>query len=124
MEPTFTALLLGVFLSETVKNVAKGSANWIGSNGESLFYSEITSLGLSESATPEEITKQLQAKPEIVRVIEQKVEASPDYVRELLEIVKEQINNDSGVIMNTFAKNIGTVINDSQAPISIKNTFS
>lgn len=111
MEVGLGILLLGVFLSETVKNVAKGSANWIGSNGKSLFYDEFTALGLSESATPEEIIKQLEAKPQMIEVIEQKVESSPDYVKELFEVIKAQIKNNSGNVNNVNAENIENVFN-------------
>ena len=74
MDEKFTATFLAVFLTETIKNVAKGSANWLKDNGEFLFYSEITQLGLSQSATVEETALQLEAKPEMVKVIQNKVD--------------------------------------------------
>ena len=111
MDTNFWALFLGAFMAETVKNVAKGSANWIGSNGKSLFYNEFIELGLGESATPEEITKQLKAKPEIIEVIEQKIESSPDYVKELFEEIKAQTKNNSGNINNIKAEKIENVLN-------------
>ncbi len=111
MDTNFLALLLGTFLAETVKNVAKGSANRLGSNGKSWFYPEFTSLGLSESATPEEIIKQLEAKPEMIEVIQQKVESSPAYVKELFEITKTRIMSNSGNVNNINANKIENVLN-------------
>jgi hypothetical protein len=124
MDANFTATFCAVFLTETIKNVAKGSANWLKDNGESLFYEEFTQLGLNQSATTEELAKQLEAKPEVIEAIQTKVAASPDFVKELFETVKEQTQKqfDAKNVIN--AKNVGTIINDSNAPITITNTFS
>ena len=111
MDTNFMALVLGTFLAETVKNVAKGSANWIASNGNSLFQPEIISLGLSESATPKEIYAKLQAKPEMIQVIEQKIEKSPDDVKALFEATKTQITNSIGNVNNITAENIENIFN-------------
>ena len=111
MDTNFGALVIGTFLAETVKNIAKGSSNWIGENGKSLFYEEFTTLGLNESSTPEEIAKQLEAKPKIAEAIQHKVESSPDYVKELFEVIKSQIKNNSGNVNNVNAENIENVLN-------------
>ena len=111
MDTNFMALVLGTFLAETVKNVAKGSANWIAENGNSLFQTEIISLGLSESATPEEIAEKLKAKPEMIKVIEQKIEEKPDFVKASFEATKTQITNSIGNVNNINAKNIENVLN-------------
>jgi hypothetical protein len=111
MEVGLGTLLLGVFLSETVKNFAKGSANWLGANGKSLFYDEFTALGLSEAAAPEAIAERLEARPEIVETIEQKIAAAPHEVKELLEHLKTQTNKNSVNINNIKAKTIENVIN-------------
>ena len=102
---------IAVFLAETVKIAAKGSANWLGSNGKSLFYEELTALNLSETATVEEITKKLEAKPEAVQTIEKKIEESPEYVKELFEKVKTETQNNPIYINNIKAKNIENVFN-------------
>jgi hypothetical protein len=111
MEVGLGTLFLAVFLAETVKNFAKGSANWIGSNGKFLFYDEFTALGLSESATPEAIARQLEAKPEIIEVIEQKVETNPEFIKELFEIIKAQVKNNQGNINKIKAEKIENVFN-------------
>lgn len=102
---------MAVFLSETVKNAAKGSANWMASNGKSLFYEDFTALNLSETATVEEITKQLEAKPEVAKTIEKKIEESPEYVKELFEKVKTETQNNPIYINTIKAKKIENVFN-------------
>ncbi len=124
MDEKFTATFLAVFLTETIKNVAKGSANWLKDNGEFLFYNEITQLSLDEYATVEEIALQLEAKPEMVKVIQNKVDESPDFVKELFETVKEQTQKQFDAKNVVNAKNVGTIINDSNAPTTITNNFS
>lgn len=123
MEIGLGTLVLGVFLAETVKNIAKGSANWLKDNGKSLFYEEFIQLDLGEFASPEQITKQLEAKPEVIETLQKKIEASPDYVKQLFEEIKQKFEQklEGKNVIN--AENIGTVINDSQAPITITNHF-
>lgn len=111
MEAGLITIFMAVFLAETVKNAAKGSANWLGSNSKSLFYEDFTALNLSETATVEEITKQLEAKPEAVQTIEKKIDASPEYVKELFEKVKTETQNNPIYINNIKAKNIENVFN-------------
>jgi len=102
---------IAVFLAETVKIAAKGSANWLSSNGNSLFYNEFTAMNLNETATVEEITKQLEAKPEAVQAIEKKIEESPEYVKELFEKVKTETQNNPIYINNIKAKKIENQFN-------------
>lgn len=109
MEAGLVTIFMAVFLAETVKNAAKGSANWMASNGKSLFYDEFLTLELSETATVEEITKQLEAKPEAVQTIEKKIDKSPEYVKELFEKVKTETQNNPIYINNIKAKNIENV---------------
>lgn len=123
MDASFGALLLGTFLAETVKIVAKGTANWVAANGESLFYSEITALGLAETAEPADIAKQLDANPAMMTMIERKIDASPDFVKELFENLKKELENNSAGRNIVQAKNIGTVINEAHSPITITNNF-
>lgn len=111
MEAGLITIFMAVFLSETVKNAAKGSANWMASNGKSLFYEDFTELNLSETATVEEITKQLEAKPEAVQTIEKKIEESPEYVKELFEKVKTETQNNPIYINTIKAKKIENVFN-------------
>lgn len=124
MDANFTATFCAVFLTETIKNIAKGSANWLKDNGKSLFHEEFTELGLGEFATSEQITKQLESKPQVIEAIQNKVDASPDFVKELFEAVKLQTQKDFEAKNIVNAKNVGTIINDSHAPITITNTFS
>jgi hypothetical protein len=108
MDEKFTATFCAVFLTETIKIAAKGTANWLKDNGEVLFYNEITQLGLNQSATTEELAKQLEAKPEFIEAIQNKVVASPDFVKELFKSVKEQTEKEFEAKNVVNAKNIGT----------------
>lgn len=119
----FMALLIGAFFAETVKNVAKGSANMLQESVKSRFDREFTQLGLSIDDTPEQFQKKLQEKPEILEAVQQKLEANPDIIEELLEIIREQTKKETiGTAIK--AKNIGQVINNPTAPIHQKNKFS
>jgi hypothetical protein len=84
----FTAQIIGVFLAETVKNVAKGSANVLYNNFNLLFYSEITTLGLNDSTDAEEITKRLEAKPEVLEIVQQKLNAHPQLAEEMSKTIE------------------------------------
>ena len=99
----YSAQIIGVFLAETVKNVAKGSANLIYNNFNLLFYSEITALDLNDSTSPEQITKQLEAKPEVLETVQQKLNAHPKLAEEMIKTVREQLGNDLRTInANTY----------------------
>lgn len=84
----YSAQIIGVFFAETVKNVAKGSANLIYNNFNLLFHSEITTLGLNDSTDAEEITKQLEAKPEILELVRQKLNAFPQLAEEMSKTIE------------------------------------
>ena len=80
-----------------------------------LFKPEFQTLGLSEISTTEEITKQLEAKPEVQEAIRQKVETNQDLLNDLV-----QSNNQ--ITIN--AKNIGQIINNPNAPVNQTVTFT
>lgn len=101
----FTAQIIGVFLAETVKNVAKGSANTLYNNSNLLFYSEIMTLGLNDSLNAEEITRQLEAKPEVLETVRQKLNDHPKLAEEMAKIVNEQSGNTRQVTANNYVEN-------------------
>lgn len=57
-----------------------------------LFKTEFQTLGLNETSTPEEITKQLEAKPEVKEEIRRKVEDTnnQDLMNQLTEALSKQ----------------------------------
>jgi ribosomal protein S17E len=55
-----------------------------------LFKNEFQTLGLNETSTPEEITYQLEAKPDVKEEIRQKIEANQDLVNQLTEALSKQ----------------------------------
>jgi len=102
-QDNYSAQIIGVFLAETVKNVAKGSANILYNNFNLLFYSEITTLGLNDSTNAEEITKHLEAKPEVLETVRQKLNAHPNLVEEMSKTIKEQTGKDlREITSNTY----------------------
>ena len=76
-------LFLGVFLSETVKNLAKGSANSLHERAGKYLEPEFISLNLNAEDSTEEIQRKLEAKPEIKQTILEKLEAKPDLLKEI-----------------------------------------
>jgi hypothetical protein len=64
------------------------------------FKPEITQLNLNEAATPEEVTKQLEAKPEIVEQATAKLK-NDDSFNALLEVLREI--SKGGTTINNFA---------------------
>ena len=84
----FTALMIGAFLAETVKNIGKGSANSFYENANSRFRDEIIGLKLNESSTAETITKQLEAKPEILESVQRKLDENPEFSKKLRDSYK------------------------------------
>lgn len=133
MEPiTFTAL--GIFLAPfllkagekvTEKTVEAlfDSRKDLAEKFKGLFATEIISLGLNDSSSPIEITKQLEAKPEIKGEISKKVANNQDLLLELVEAFKQMPQAEFGEI-TINAKNIGQVINNPTASINQTNTFS
>jgi len=108
---TFFALLIGVFFSETTKNVAKGSANLLQESWKDRLDKQFISLGLDFDDTPAEFQKKLEAKPEILEQVNQTLEANPDIVKELLKIIKEQsANNPNRTIhAKNYIENAGDI---------------
>ncbi|GAC1401182.1 MAG: hypothetical protein NVSMB56_16340 [Pyrinomonadaceae bacterium] len=90
---------------------------------KSLFNHDIISLGLSDAASTDEITKQLEAKPEVKEEVGKKVAANQDLLNEMVEAFKQMPQAEFGGI-SINAKNIGQVINNPTAPITQTNTFS
>lgn len=69
-----------------------------------LFKPEFQTLGLSESATTEEITKQLEAKPEVREEIHKKVEGNQDLMNQLTEALSKQEGRN--ITCKTYIENI------------------
>lgn len=100
-----------------------------------LFNRDIITLGLNDSATTEEVAKQLEAKPEVKTEINTKVAANQDLLNELVEAFKQMPQAEfSGItinaekisainVSNTSAQNLGTQVNAPQAPVTITNVF-
>jgi hypothetical protein len=71
---------------------------------------EIITLGLNEETSPEQITSLVKANPETAEAVTKRIEASPDLLNQLLEIIKQQSGNDSSNI-TINAKNIAAAGN-------------
>ncbi len=102
----FNAQVAGVFLAETVKNVAKGSANALYSNFNLLFYSEITTLGLSEATGVDEIANQLEAKPEMLESIQLKLLAFPKLAEEMSNTIKKNTRKLNKIQANNYIEKV------------------
>lgn len=107
---TLTAQVIGYFLSETLKNIAKGTANVAYKNFDLLFYSEITTLGLSVSTTPEEIAARFEEQPKLLETAQEKLSAYPQVVEEITKIIKEQTGRDLTTInaSDIFSSNVSS----------------
>jgi len=117
MEPVITLISLSAFLAgcllkagekfseKTIETVFEHKKEFLeGFSG--LFKQEIITLGLSDSATLEEVQKQLEAKPEIaVRALE-KLNNNPQLLADLNEHLKRETG---GITIN--AKNIAAAGN-------------
>src|ERR1700749_982080 len=80
-----------------------------------LFKTEIISLGLTDSASTDEISKQLEAKPEVKEKVHEKVADNQNLLNEMVEAFKQlQRAEFSGIAINSN-KNIGVVINNPNA---------
>ena len=123
-QDNFSAQIIGVFFAETVKNVAKGSANLIYNNFNLLFYSEITALGLNEAINAEQITEQLRAKPEILETVRQKLNAHPRLAEEMTKTVSSSnVTNARDIILSSVSSHnqsggqtAHTIINNNAPP--------
>ncbi len=114
MEPvtlgTLATFLAPLFLEggktlavESVK-LALANRNDIKDKIIDVFRPEIISLNLNEEQKPEEVRALVESKPEIAEAVRSKLEANPDLLTKLLEIIKQQTGNESSQI--TIAKNI------------------
>jgi hypothetical protein len=74
---------------------------------------------LNDSATPEEVQKQLEAKPEVAIQALKRLASVP----ELLADFNEQLRKESGG-MTINAKNIGQVVNENYGTINQTINFS
>jgi hypothetical protein len=90
-------LFFGVFFSETIKNIAKGTANTLQNNVGSFLKTEIIALDIYKDDTDEEIQKKIESMPEVRTEIQKKLEAKPDLLNEL----KLTLNNEKARIINT-----------------------
>lgn len=100
-------VFLGVFLSETVKNVAKGSANSLHERVSDYLKPEFISLNLNAEDSTEEIQRKLEAKPEIKQTILEKLEAKPDLFNEITEFLKK--NQGRYIKTKTYIENAGDI---------------
>ena len=84
-----------------------------------LFQQEIITLGLNDSASPEDVRNRLEANPEVAARALKKLAGKP----ELLADFNEQLKRESGgVTIN--AKNIGQVIEENYGTINQTINFS
>ncbi|MCU0240475.1 MAG: hypothetical protein MUC29_13630 [Pyrinomonadaceae bacterium] len=90
-------LFFGVFFSETIKNIAKGTANTLQNNVGSFLKTEIISLNLNTDDTNEEIQKKIESMPEVKAEIQKKLETNSDLLNEL----KLTLNKEKARIINT-----------------------
>jgi hypothetical protein len=84
-----------------------------------LFKQEIITLGLNDSATPEEVQTQLDANPQLTAQIQKKLAENT----ELVLALREQVHNFPGGITIT-AKTVGQVVNKNEGTITQYNKFS
>jgi hypothetical protein len=84
-----------------------------------LFQQEIITLGLNDSATPEDVKKRLEAKPEVTLQALKKVTDNPELLAELNDQLKLE---SGGLIIN--AKNIGQVVKENYGTINQTIKFS
>lgn len=122
MEPVITTTALAAFLSllftEGGKTLATESVKLalekrqdIKDGFINLFKrDEITTLGLNEEKSSEDVIALLKANPEIAEIVTKKIEANSDLLNQLLEIIKQQAGKDSSNI-TINAKNIAAVGN-------------
>ncbi len=133
MEPftlTAIAVFLAPYLQKAGEKIAEktietlfDSRKDLAEKFTGLFDQEIITLGLNDSATTEEVVKQLEAKPEVKAEIDNKVVANQNLLNEMVEAFKQMPQSEfSGITIN--AKNIGAIINNPTGPITLNNTFS
>ena len=86
------------------------------------FRPEFTLLNLNDAQTPEDVRALLEAKPDVAETIQKKVESNPDFLKELLEIIRQQAEDKSSEI-TINADKIGQVIKDNHGTINQKVNF-
>ena len=101
-------LFFGVFAAETVKNVAKGSANLLQENLHSLLKPEFTALNLSIDDTPEGAQKKLEDHPEIKELIRHKLESDADLLGQLTAALRK--SDGRTINTKTYIENAGNII--------------
>jgi hypothetical protein len=94
---TAIALFLSPYLIKAGEKVAEKTVETLFDSRKDLadkfldvFKPEFQTLGLSETSTSEEITKQLDAKPKVKEAIRQKVESNQDLITQLTEALSKQ----------------------------------
>ena len=126
MEPitlTTIAAFLSPFLIKAGEKVSEKTVEALFDSREDiaekytgLFKDEILTLGLNESSTAEEITKQLQANPEVKEEIRKKIETNQDLLNELVTALQLK---DRGISIN--AEKIAQVNINSTVTLNIEN---
>ena len=85
----FWGVFFGTFLSETVKNLAKGSANILQEKVGEFLKPELNALNLSAEDSPKEIQRKLEEKVEIKEQIVQKIESHTELFKQLKEAINK-----------------------------------
>jgi hypothetical protein len=83
IEAGYWALFFGVFFAESIKNVAKGTANSLQENINSYLQSEILTLNLLADDSDEEFQRKLEAAPKAKENIISKLETNSELCDEL-----------------------------------------
>jgi hypothetical protein len=133
MEPitlTAIAVFLAPYLKKAGEKVAEKTIETLFDSRQDLaekftglFKTETISLGLSDSASTNDIREQLEARSELKSEVAKKIVNNQDLLSELVEAFRHMPQADfRGISIN--AKNIGQVINDPTGPITQNNTFS
>jgi hypothetical protein len=104
---SYWMLFFGVFAAETIKNIAKGSANLLQENLHSILKPEFTALNLSIEDSPEAIQKKFEARPEIKEAVRHKLEADPDLLNQLVTVLKK--NDGRTINTKTYIENAGNI---------------
>jgi hypothetical protein len=107
----------GEKFSEKAVETAFESRKELAEKFTGLFKSDIIQLGLSDSATSDEITKRLAAQPKIIEQASSKLQSDVDSFKELLAILRETAK--SAITINNFANQIN---NDKSVNIVGDNT--
>ena len=107
----------GEKFSEQAVQTAFESRKGLAEKFTGLFKSDIIQLGLSDAATPDEINRQLAARPQVVGQAVSKLQSEADAFKELLAILRETVGGTTTV--NNFANQMN---NDKSVNIVGDNT--